>query len=96
MHSAVKRSVQYLQLAWEMLEVARSIYSKMGDEKALALAGDMPHTSRALCASTQMYACTPYLMRQAAKPFSAFLSIFFQPCWSPWHAARHSVLCMQC
>ena len=26
-----------LQLAWEMLEVARSIYSKMGDEKALAL-----------------------------------------------------------
>lgn len=28
-----------LQLAWEMLEVARSIYSKMGDEKALALAG---------------------------------------------------------
>ena len=28
-----------LQLAWEMLEVARSIYSKMGDEKALDLAG---------------------------------------------------------
>ncbi|CAK0783497.1 hypothetical protein CVIRNUC_006696 [Coccomyxa viridis] len=27
-----------MQLAWEMLEVARSIYSKMGDEKALALA----------------------------------------------------------
>ena len=27
------------QLAWEMLEVARSIYSKMGDERALALAG---------------------------------------------------------
>ena len=35
------RSVEMscMQLAWEMLEVARSIYSKMGDEKALALAG---------------------------------------------------------
>ena len=77
--------MQCLQLAWEMLEVARSIYSKMGDEKALALAGDMPYTSRAPCASIQLYACTPYLMRQAAKP-----------CLSPWHAAWHSVLCMQC
>ena len=27
-----------LQLAWEMLEVARSIYSKMGDEKVVSFA----------------------------------------------------------
>ena len=32
-------SLAWLQLAWEMLEVARSIYLKMGDAKALALAG---------------------------------------------------------
>lgn len=32
----------YLQLAWETLEAARSIYSKMGDEKGLDLAGNRP------------------------------------------------------